>query len=139
MTFNRGDWLQTLSHSGLVRNIQQLGLSQEYKDSTIGEIGKWLKWDLGLSMLDSCEVEEVFLAANTLWAYKCLMGIQAANVERLSDYLPSWELYWQHFSLSSKNLGFVFNFFRINKNAMSFSVQNLVEISLIPIQTFTYL
>lgn len=60
------------------RKIQQLGLSQEYKNET-SEAGKWLHWVFGLSMLDAGQVEDAFV--------EDLMSIQPPNVEEFSNYL----------------------------------------------------
>jgi len=42
------------------RKMQNLGLSQDYKDSD-SEIGKWLKQSFGLHFLDPTEVEDCFV------------------------------------------------------------------------------
>jgi hypothetical protein len=42
------------------RKMQNLGLSQDYKDSE-SAIGKWLKQSFGLQFLDPTEVEDCFV------------------------------------------------------------------------------
>jgi hypothetical protein len=44
----------------LYRKMQNLGLSQDYKDSE-SAIGKWLKQSFGLHFLDPTEVEDCFV------------------------------------------------------------------------------
>lgn len=46
--------------SGLVAEIQNIGLSYEYKDKD-SEVGKWLKLSFGLHFIDAQDVEESFM------------------------------------------------------------------------------
>jgi hypothetical protein len=65
------------------RKMQNLGLSQDYKDSD-SEIGKWLK-SFGLHFLDPTEVEDCFVQKLQTWiSFGCklkFLSVQAVFKE----------------------------------------------------------